>query len=116
MTTLFYDVVGKTPQNNERTEKQMKKTLAMLLALVMIISCFVGCNQQPAEDTKDTKPVETKPSEVVVPTQPQETNPALGQLPLTDKGETITIGIMQHANTEKSHFRFCCHNLTCRQR
>ena len=97
---MFYDVIGETPQNNERTEKQMKKTLAMLLALVMIISCFVGCNQKPAEETKDTKPVETKPSEVVVPTQPQETNPALGQLPLTDKGETITIGIMQHANTE----------------
>lgn len=77
----------------------MKKIIAMLLALVMVLGCMAACNQTPAEETKDTTPP-AKETQPVVPTQPQETNPVLGTLPLTDKGDTITIGIMQHANTE----------------
>ena len=78
----------------------MKKYLALLLVVVMILGCFVGCNQTPPEDTKGTTPPATKPTEVVVPTQPTETNPTLGQLPLVTEKTTITIGIPAKAITE----------------
>ena len=41
-----------------------KKLLALVLAVVMVLSVFAGCN--------NTKPVETKPNE----TKPAETKPA----------------------------------------
>ena len=77
----------------------MKKIIAMLLALVMVLGCLAACNQTPPAETKGTTPP-AKETQPATPTQPQETNPALGELPLTTKGETITIGVMQHANTE----------------
>ena len=51
----------------------MKKFIALLLALTMLVA-FAGCNNEPV-DTKpvDTKPVETDPVE----TEPVETEPAV---------------------------------------
>lgn len=52
----------------------MKKIIALLLALVLAVSCFVACDNTKPEDTKapvDTKPVDTKPVE----TDPVETEP-----------------------------------------
>ena len=45
----------------------MKKTLALLLAFVMVISMFAGCNTE--------KPVETKPQETQGGNKPEETKP-----------------------------------------
>lgn len=52
----------------------MKKIIALLLALVLAVSCFAACDNTKPEDTKapvDTKPVDTKPVE----TEPVETEP-----------------------------------------
>ena len=47
-----------------------KKLLALLLAVVMVVSVFAGCDNTKPEETKptETKPAETKPAE----TQPTE--------------------------------------------
>ena len=79
----------------------MKKIIAMLLALVMVLGCLAACEKAPAEETKGTTPPkENKETTPVAPTQPQETNPALGSLPLTEEEVTLTIGIMQHPRVE----------------
>ena len=51
----------------------MKKLIALLLALTMLVA-IAGCNNQKPEETqpKETKPAETQPKE----TQPAETKPA----------------------------------------
>ena len=77
----------------------MKKIIAMLLALVMILGCLAACNQTPPEQTKDTTPPK-ETTEYVAPTQNTEKIEELGKLPLTEEDVTLTIGIMQSANTE----------------
>ena len=57
----------------------MKKLIALLLALTMLVA-FAGCNNTKPVDTKpvDTKPVETQPVETQpIETQPVETEPTV---------------------------------------
>jgi len=77
----------------------MKKTLAMLLALVMVLSCLAACEKGPAEETKgNDAPKET--TEYVAPTQNTQPKEELGKLPLTEEDVTLTIGIRQSSNVE----------------
>ncbi len=77
----------------------MKKTLAMLLALVMVLSCLAACEKGPAEETKgNDAPKET--TEYVAPTQNTQPKEELGKLPLTEEDVTITIGLPQDVKTE----------------
>ena len=77
----------------------MKKTLAMLLALVMVLSCLAACEKGPAEETKgNDAPKET--TEYVAPTQNTQPKEELGKLPLTEEDVTITIGLSQNVKTE----------------
>ena len=48
----------------------MKKTLALLLAVIMVLAAFAGCTKAPAEPT-DTTPSDTTPSD----TTPSDTTP-----------------------------------------
>lgn len=66
-----------------------KRALALLLALVMMVS-LVACNNNKPVETKPNepnKPVETKPAE----TQPVETEPAKIEYPLVKEGEEVTL-------------------------
>lgn len=69
----------------------MKKIIAILLALVMVVGMLAACNNE--------KPVETNPNETQgnkpVETQPEETEPAV------DKTQPLTLDIMveRHSNT-----------------
>ena len=58
----------------------MKKLIALLLALVMVVSVLAACNTDKPVETKpnETKPAETKPNE----TKPAETKPAAEQITL----------------------------------
>ena len=58
----------------------MKKLIALLLALVMVVSVLAACNTDKPVETKpnETKPAETKPAE----TKPAETKPAAEQITL----------------------------------
>ncbi len=73
----------------------MKKTLALLLALVMVFS-LAACGGEP---TVTTEPQSTGTVPPAV-TEPVTEEPALGTLPLVPEGEevTLTIGIQSHAN------------------
>ncbi|MBR6825808.1 MAG: extracellular solute-binding protein, partial [Oscillospiraceae bacterium] len=77
----------------------MKKIIAMLLALVMLLGCLAACNQTPPDQTKDTTPPKEN-TEYVAPTQNTDPKEELGKLPLTEEDVTITIGLPQSANTE----------------
>ena len=58
----------------------MKKLIALLLALVMVVSVLAACNTEKPVETKPNtdKPNETKPVE----TKPNETEPAGEQITL----------------------------------
>ena len=76
----------------------MKKIIAMLLALVMVLGCLSACGQTPPEETKgNPTPTET---EFVAPTQSTEPKEELGKLPLTEEDVTLTIGIRAGSNVE----------------
>ncbi len=88
----------------------MKRTLALVLCLVMLVGCLAACGEKtPQESGKETtpqqsqesKPGESKPGESGQATQPQTEDPnalpAPGTLPFA-KGETITIGIKNNLN------------------
>ena len=74
----------------------MKKIVALLLAIVMVVGIFAGCNTDKPVETKpqETKPAETKPAE----TQPAETEPAPLH-PVTTEPITIKILTTRHTNT-----------------
>ena len=97
----------------------MKKFLAILLCLVMVLGCLVGCaktetKQEEApkqEETKKEEPKkeepkkeETKKEDTTQQTETKDETPAWvpGQLPLVQPGEdnVITIGLNQHAMIE----------------
>lgn len=66
-----------------------KRALALLLALVMMVS-LVACNNNKPVETKPNepnKPVETKPNE----TKPVETEPVKIEYPLVKEGEEVTL-------------------------
>lgn len=85
--------------------KKTRKLIAMLLCLVMLLSCFAGCGKQ--EEVSEEPEVE-QPSETTTETQPEEAEKTetevaveTSYLPLVKEGEeTLTIGIMQNANVE----------------
>lgn len=56
----------------------MKKLIALLLALTMLVA-IAGCNNKPVEtQPKETKPAETQPKETKpAETQPVETEPTV---------------------------------------
>ena len=68
----------------------MKKILAMLLAIVMVIG-LAACNQQPAEPTKDQGG-----SDVVTTTEGDSLGFTPGELPLSTTKEKLVLGIMQN--------------------
>lgn len=81
----------------------MKKIIAIMLSLVLILGCLAGCAKTATEESskpaaeqttteqKTEKPTEEKPAEVAK---------ELGTLPLSDSHEVITIGVRADANTE----------------
>lgn len=76
----------------------MKKTISLLLALVMMVSLLAGCGN-PQE--KAAEPISTPETEAPVIEAPDETVPEAEWLPLVKDGEaTLTIGVMQRANVE----------------
>ena len=85
----------------------MKKVLAFMLALVMLLACLAGCSaQQEPEQPSDPaveEPSETpKTDDTENNEQPEEPKIELGALPLVPEGEkaTLTIGIPQSVNVE----------------
>ena len=70
----------------------MKKLVALLLAIVMVVGIFAGCNTE--------KPVETKPGETQ-PNKPAETKPAETEAPfshpVTTDPITITVLTTRHS-------------------
>lgn len=82
----------------------MKKLIALLLALVMVLG-MVACGaktEEPAQDaeTPEAPAQDSAPAQDAIPEQPAEPAPELGALPLVTEETTITIGLMQSANTE----------------
>ena len=64
-----------------------KKLLALVLAVVMVLSVFAGCN--------NTKPVETKPNETKpAETKPAETTPVVEQVVLKQAEYNTTTSVM----------------------
>ena len=96
----------------------MKKFLAILLCLVMVLGCLVGCaktetKQEEApkqEETKKEEPKKEEPKKEEKKEEPaqqeekKDETPAWvpGQLPLVQPGEdnVITIAVQQHAMVE----------------
>lgn len=83
----------------------VKKLIALLLSIILVVSCFVGCGAKeevPAEEpeTPAVEEVETPAEEEAE--EPAEEEAVLGQLPLADpaEGKTLTIGLRQYATTE----------------
>ena len=72
----------------------MKKLVALLLAFVMVLGVFAGCNTEKPVETKpaETQPAQTQPAE----TQPAETEPASVH-PVTTEPITISILTTRHA-------------------
>lgn len=75
----------------------MKKLIALFLCLVMVLS-LAACGAK--EEIKVEEPASEPAPEMAVPEQPEEPAPELGTLPLVTEETTLTIGIMQSANTE----------------
>ena len=87
-------------------KRSMKSALALVLALVMCLTCFVGCNTE--------KPVETQPKETQGTNKPAETTtPAVesnypdylnldGYRPIVKEGEQITlkVAVLNHPSQE----------------
>ena len=73
----------------------MKKLVALLLAIVMVVGIFAGCNTEKPVETKPqetqggtNKPAETKPAE----TKPTE--PTTGDPQPTDSNNGLIVGIV----------------------
>ncbi len=65
----------------------MKKNIALMLALTMVVALLAGCGTEPAETTPaETTPLETTPVE----TTPAETTPAATTAAETTPAETTT--------------------------
>ena len=77
---MYNDCVRLTTHNIKRRMFIMKKLIALLLALTMLVA-FAGCNTEKPVETQpqETKPAETQPKETQAPetTAPVETEPAV---------------------------------------
>lgn len=85
----------------------MKKTLAMLLALVMVVGMLSACGSAPAEETKTEAPAtENKKDESAKEEAPASNYPEYlnldGYRPIVKEGEEITIqiGVVKHPSCE----------------
>lgn len=80
----------------------MKKLIAMLLCIVMVLGLFAGCNTEKPQPSKNPDPVGTTSGNEPAPTTTEDPGVPLGALPLVKEGEevTISIGLKQNANTE----------------
>lgn len=83
----------------------MKKHIALLLCLVMVLSCLAGCGDSGNDQT--TKAPETNAPGTDAPEgttdadeQTTVAGEQLGELPLVKEETTITIGVRQSPNTE----------------
>lgn len=81
----------------------MKKFLALILALVLVLSLFAGCGSKEAtteEPAKETEKTETKTPEAVQ--EPAETSSDEEYLPLVKDGSRpkLTIGLQQVSTVE----------------
>lgn len=75
----------------------MKKIIALLLALVLAVSCFVACDTTKPEDTKDTTPKTTEGNK---DTTPDTTEPAVEDL-FDGKHEIVEITYHVRHNPEE---------------
>lgn len=74
----------------------MKKILALVLALVMLLSLLAACNDEKPVETQpnETKPAETKPAE----TKPSETEDNTITFPLAENLEVSVMAILGNAS------------------
>lgn len=101
---------AKTTKKQEKGCKKMKKLIAILLSLLLVLGCFAGCAK--TETPPEEAPAAETPEEPEAPAEgedatPEETPDAESSgeqaaLPLVSEGEeaTITIGLPQLALTE----------------
>ena len=89
----------------------MKKTLALLLALVMVLS-LAACGQSKPAETKpaETKPAETKPAETKpaeeTPAEPAEEDPMAALIAAAQaEGELVVYG-----SCEEEYLSAACEN------
>ena len=79
----------------------MKKLIAMLLCVIMVLGLLAGCNTEPATPTtgNDVTPTQGATN---APETTEDPGVPLGALPLVKEGEdvTLTIGLKQNPNTE----------------
>lgn len=101
---------AKTTKKQEKGCKKMKKLIAILLSLLLVLGCFAGCAK--TETPPEEAPAAETPEETEAPAEgedatPEETPDAESSgeqatLPLVSEGEeaTITIGLPQSPLTE----------------
>lgn len=83
----------------------MKKTFAVLLALVLVLSCFAGCANESAPTTGSTEPSTTQPSTEPSTTQPS-TDPSTPQYDVISIEKALELcGTEGNVTTERYYIR-----------
>ena len=81
---MLQSITAKSPKNYEMEKLQMKKILALLLAIVMVIGLAACGGDQTTEPTKKPTSTNNNVSEA-------------GRLPLTTTNEKLVIGVCQNS-------------------